>query len=209
MEKENWKNILDTFLDGIDNYIKQHINTMTCDEVYEMYKYMFDVLKKYRGSSNGFTGFSELILFRVVYHILGGDFILGDYRGSRHLKYFVSKDNKLWIGQNVGFDIGLTRKKYPDIVICDMNGNIQTLIQIKLYLTNGKKELQKVIELLRKFRSRYPDMRSLLIIYHYEPRQRSKLINELDTIKNNHNWFYYCILKGNQNKISSVLKSLI
>ena len=145
MRVKNWGKILDEFLQNFDDYIKQHVETITCGEIHKMYTDFFEKIKDYRGNSSGFTGFSELILFRVIYHIIGGNFILETrkYPESTGLKYFVSKNNKFSIGQNIGFSIGSKRKNYPDIVICDESDNIQNIIQIKVYLTNGKREMKK------------------------------------------------------------------
>ena len=200
-------NPLKNFLDELDNYIKQNINNLECNDIFHLYSDYFDSLKDYMGNSNGFTGLSELIIFRVVYHLLGGNFKLEYYDNSNELKYFVSKDNKYWIGENVGFDVGEKRRRYPDIVVCDNNDNVLRYIEIKLYPTNGIKTIDKAIEKMKPFIDKYPEMKAMLIMYKLG--ENSKITVALKNYKNKYKWFDYCLLKDNSEKISKVLGAFL
>ena len=156
------------------------------------------------GNSNGFTGFAELLLFRVIYHLLDDDFEIEDYSDSNELKYFVSRDKKYWIGENVGFDVGGKRRRYPDIIVCDEDNNMLRYIEIKLYPTNGVKTIEGAIKKMMPFIGKYPDMKAMLIMYR-NPGKNSKITAALENYKNKYKWFDYCLLEGNSEKISKVL----
>jgi len=58
----------------MDLFIKNECNTLTCDDAFQMYYHMFYPLRVFRGNSTGFTGYAEFIIFRTLWHVLGGDF---------------------------------------------------------------------------------------------------------------------------------------
>ena len=197
------KNPLKNFLGELDNYIKQNLNDFECDHIFHLYSDYFKALKDYMGNSNGFTGLSELIIFRVVYHLLGGNFERKEYSNSKKLKCFASKDNRYWIGENVKFKF----KIKPDIVVCDGNNNVLRYIEIKLYPTNGVKTIDEAIKKMKTFIDKYPDMKAMLMIYN--PGKNSKITVALKNYKNKYKWFDYCLLKDNSEKISKVLGAFL
>ncbi len=141
--------------------------------------------------------------------MLDGDFEIKHYPSSNDLKYFVSKNNKFWIGENVGFDVGSKRKRYPDIVVCDNDNNVLGYIEIKIYPTNGVKTIDEAIKRMESFKEHYPEMKAMFIMYH-NPGNGSKVVNRLEYHKNKlSGWFDYRLLMNNPEKISIVLSAFL
>src|SRR5574341_84731 len=98
------------FLEEIDSYIKKYLRTWTCSQVHEFYFRFFYDLKEFKGNSNGFTGLSEYLIFRSLYHLLGGSFNRKNISGSNWIYEFESTiNNRMRIGQ--GIPIYLHEKK--------------------------------------------------------------------------------------------------
>jgi len=123
-----------------------------------------------------------------LYHQLGGSFKVHDV--TDELKEFVSESyNNLRIGP-IPFKVG-KRRIYPDISIYHSE-NLLSVIQIKVYLTRGIKEVDREIEILEelKTRSRYPKLQAF---------------RELEKQKNMKEWFNFLILKGNKELLTRKL----
>jgi hypothetical protein len=68
------RNIIKDFLKNLDLFIATNLDTLTCADVYNIYSDFFHDLKQFKGNSSGFTGLSEYTIFRIFYHLLGGNF---------------------------------------------------------------------------------------------------------------------------------------
>jgi len=198
------------FMRELDGYIKKNISSIKCNDIFNMYQNFLDITNEFRGNSNGFTGYSELLLFRTIYHLLDADFKREKYHESG-LYFFVSKKKKIWIGQNIGIEVGASRRKYPDIVVGDMTNGIQGIIQVKIYFTYGRKGVQSEIELLKEFKTKYPNMKSIIILYYHPSPKRNKsvVLDALNEYKGTLSWFDYCILQNNSETIGSILSRII
>ena len=141
MNKTNAKDICKKFLENIDNYIAENWRNIRCADIHDMYFQFSQDLKEFKGNSNGFTGLSEYLVFRFLYHQLGGSFEREQI--TRDLWEFKSS-NDLRIGQSVRVTID-NRKYYPDVVIYKSN-RLMAVIQIKIYLTSGLNEIKEELE---------------------------------------------------------------
>jgi hypothetical protein len=199
-------NIGRRFLEEVDSYIKDNLRTLTCSQIRDFYYRFFDDLKDFKGNSNGFTGLSEYLIFRSLYHLLGGSFKRKKASGSNWIYEFESTiNNRIRIGQSIPVYI-YGKKLYPDITV--YNGDIlKSVAQIKLYLTHGSKEVYDEMEKLKSLRAQFCDMRSLLIIYDLS--KGSKIINELKLLYDKESWFYFTILKGNEYPLIEVLTNAL
>ena len=188
-------------LEEMDKFIKKNYQTLRCSDVFDIYSQFRQSLKDFRGTSSGFTGLSEFLIFRFLYHQLGGSFKIHDV--TNELKEFVSESyNNLRIGP-IPFKVG-KRRIYPDISIYHSE-NLLSVIQIKVYLTRGTKEVDREIEILEelKTRSRYPKLQALLIIF--EVSTEGKIFRELEKQKNTKEWFNFLILKENKELLTKKL----
>jgi hypothetical protein len=105
------------FLEEIDYFIKENLRTLTCSQIYEFYFRFFYDLKDFKGNSNGFTGLSEYLIFRSIFHLLGGSFSRKNAFGSNWISEFESTDdNNICIGQSIPIRID-HKKIYPDITV--------------------------------------------------------------------------------------------
>ena len=151
------------YLEEMDKFIKKNYQTLRCSDVFDIYSQFRQSLKDFRGTSNGFTGLSEFLIFRFLYHQLGGSFKIHDVTDSDELKEFVSESyDNLRIGP-IPFKVG-KRRIYPDISIYHSE-NLLSVIQIKVYLTRGTEEVDREIEILEELKIRYPKLQALLIIF--------------------------------------------
>lgn len=153
------------FLEEIDQYISTRYNKLTCDDIWNIYFQFFQDMKELKGNSNGFTGLSEYLLFRSIYHLLGGSF--KQVKITRDLYEFASKtDENLRISQSTRVDRAITkgRRLYPDIGVTYAR-NLLAVCQVKIYLTQGSKEIQAELEKLDYLKSCYADLNASLLVF--------------------------------------------
>jgi hypothetical protein len=197
---EKGQDIGHKFLSDLDEYLAKSWKTITCDEMADLYYRFFCDLKEFKGNANGFTGLSEYLLFRALYHRLGGDF--EKIRVTHDLFEFVSKDGTIRIGQST--PVNLDKKRYyPDIVIYN-NDKLVSIIQIKIYLTSGRKEIDKEVETLRRIRERYPGVECTLVIFG-AISPASKIAIYLSQRKKDTDGFHSLVLRNNHNSLSKEL----
>jgi len=199
-------NIGRRFLEEVDSYVKTNLRRLTCSQIYDLYYRFFYDLKEFKGNSNGFTGLSEYLIFRSLYHLLGGSFKRKKASGSNWIYEFESTvNNRIRIGQSVPIYIN-GKKLYPDITV--YNGDrLKSVAQIKLYLTRGFKEVYNEMEKFKSLRSKFCDMRGLLIIFDLS--KVGKIINELKEFQDKESWFQFTILKENKNLITEVITNTL
>lgn len=187
------------YLEEMDKFIKKNYQTLPCSDVFDIYSQFRQSLKEFRGTSSGFTGLSEFLIFRFLYHQLGGSFKVHDV--TDELKEFVSESyNNLRIGP-IPFKVG-KRRIYPDISIYHSE-NLLSVIQIKVYLTRGTKEVDREMEILEELKTHYPKLQALLIIF--EASTEGKIFRELEKQKNTKEWFNFLILKENKELLTKKL----
>jgi hypothetical protein len=154
-------NIGRDFLEKIDNFIEKNLRTLTCAKIQEIYNGFFNDLKELKGNSHGFTGLSEYLIFRSLFHLLGGRFEPSKHKWIREFKSTIN--HHIRIGQS--FPIHIHGKKvYPDITVYHAD-RLHAVAQIKIYLTGGSKELFNEITKLKSLRDQFSDMQALLIIF--------------------------------------------
>jgi len=148
------------FLQQMDDYIKRNYKTMTCQEMYNIYKDFFNTLKDFRSNSSGFTGFPEFLVFRFVCHALG-EFQPNSITDDT-MEFVSTTDNKLVIGQSIGMNVNGINKK-PDVLI-KYDGKPISVIEIKT-VTISSKTIDEVIERFNDFKDAYPKLNILLMIF--------------------------------------------
>lgn len=199
---EKFKQLSENFLKDIDDLIKENIESLTCHNIFEIYQDLFDKLKEFKGTSSGFTGFSEFLIFRSFIHVLGG-------------KFTEKKDNKTtttaFIMDKYILEPG-HRKKFanytyePDLLIMDKNNTILGLIEIKIYPTDGVKTINKTVEKFTHIREEFKNAKALFIIFNYTEKQDK----ELERIESeNRDWFKYIILQGTNNLFKDELNNYL
>ncbi len=170
------------YLKDVDKFIKKNYQTLKCDDIFRIYSQFRRLLKDFRGTSGGFTGLSELLIFRFLHHQLGGFFKIHD--ATDELKEFVSESyESLRIGQDIPtpFKVG-KRRVYPDISLYHSE-SLLSVIQIKVYLTRGTEEVDREIEILEGLKTRYRKLQALLIIFE-GLSTKGKIFGKLEKQKN-------------------------
>ncbi len=200
MTNTDTSNIGRKFLEEVDSYLKANCQNLTCADIHDIYFQFFNDLKEFKGNSNGFTGLSEYLIFRLLYHLLGGSF--SQRQITPDLWEFVN--NNLRIGQSSRVTIG-RKRYYPDIVIYNSNELI-ALIQIKVYFTNGLNELNREVKNLEEIKNSYNEMRALLVSF-VGLSERGKILPRLMGIKEAVEWFDFVTLQGNTTLFREVLQN--
>lgn len=190
----------------IDQYISAQYRELTCDDIHRIYFQFFKDMKDFKGNSNGFTGLSEYLLFRSVFHLLGGSF--EPRQITRDLYEFVSTaDEKICISQSTRVNELVTkgRRLYPDIAISYAN-NLLAVCQIKIYLTQGAHEIESELEKLDYLKSCYADLKALLVVF-MAVSNKGKISAYLDTeTSKRRQWFRYQFLQGDKRVLANVLE---
>lgn len=193
------------FLQRMDRYLCQHLNTLKCEDINKIYNQFWKDLKEFKGNAEGFTGLSEFLLFRAVYHLLeqhtGSPFCRRPV--SPDLYEFVNNDFK--IGQSLPITIGNTTRR-PDIVIY-RNPNNPILIgvsEIKVYLTYGKQTIDEAFNNFQNLQNFHPPLQALFIIFGGVSQDMEEYLQQLQT---ENNWFRFLILYNNQNLLAEELRN--
>lgn len=188
------------FLAEVDSYLKTGVKTLTCRDVHDMYFGLFEKLKDYRGTSTGFTGFSEFLVFRFLLNLLRGfrprdltqdtkEFIRGTFR----------------IGQSVTPQSGL--KIRPDILI-EKDQTTIGAVEIKVYV--GSQVVEEAVRCLERLRNTNPEnFCALLLIFHCPKSSRNvsrSIHGQLKVIaEKNRSWFRYVVLGNSNERFAQVL----
>ena len=194
----NKQNIGRMFLAEIDEYLAKNLQNITCADIEQIYSQFFEDLKEYKGNSNGFTGLSEYLIFRLLYHLLGVSFERENAKDSEILWEFYNENYH--IGQGVPIRVD-NKKYYPDIVIYNRKPEkLIAVIEIKIYPTRGQKEIDEILKRFENIRSDpdYQETRALLIIFD-ELSEKGKIPPHLQKRKSEADWFDFLILKNNRN----------
>jgi|GEM_PF-1715007 len=193
-----------TFLTQMDAFLAANWQHLTCDDIYRVYDQFFNDLKDFKGNAYGFTGLSEYLVFRFLYHQLGGSF--RRERITRDLSDFVGKSNAWRIGQSIPVRVGdRHRRCLPDIVLYQED-RLMMAIQVKLYLTAGVSEVRREAATFAELRALNPgDFRALLLIYSHSLSGRGSVRQELAGHKNASDWFDFVVLKGNHERLADRL----
>jgi hypothetical protein len=195
MENKTFQIIVDEFLQGIDKYIRENINTLSCHDIWKIYYHLFFKLKEIKGTSSGFTGFSELLIFRFMFHLLNG-FEVKKY--TNDTRYFLNKPFTMY--QSVrplktDMDIDIS----PDILITKANKPVAA-IEIKLYLPGGKQTVTEAFNRLDRLQELNPSgfFGQLLIFTYKKPKRvnNKSIYAELVLLQERNPWFSFLILRN-------------
>lgn len=191
------------FFHMIDQYISKRYCKLTRDDIHRIYFQFSQDMKDFKGNSNGFTGLSEYLLFRLVFHLLGGSFERRQI--TRDLYEFVSKaGDKLRISQSTPVN-EKEKRLYPDIAISYAE-NLLAICQVKTYLTRGKCEIESEFKKLDYLKSRYAHLKALLVVF-MAVSNKGKILEYLNNETSQRGkWFRYLFLQGDKRVLANVLK---
>jgi hypothetical protein len=200
------------FLDNLDKFLRENWHELTCKDIYNLYFTFWENLKKFKGNSGGFTGLSEYLIFRFLFHYLGGNFKREAFSDETYK--FVRKDCS--IGHNLAISVGDSKKCEPDIVVWqggELNlENLQAVIQIKIFFVKGLKTIKEVMdEFEQQMQANSSGFRALLITYDHKVKDEvnSPIRQELKRLRQEKGWFSYVVLQDIDKPFKDILdKSL-
>lgn len=149
------------WLKSVDNHIAENINKLTCNDIKEIYFSLFGELKRWRSGSSGFTGFSEFLVFRSLYHTIGEIFTAIE-TGKIGTDPVIFRSENYEIGQNVKIPLD-GKNRFPDIYV-RQNGKLISIIQIKIVTGGGEKQIAREVETFKLFKKSFPDIRGIFIV---------------------------------------------
>lgn len=195
-------NIGRKFLTEMDAFLAANWHHLTCDDIYRFYDRFFNDLKDFKGNAYGFTGLSEYLVFRFLYHQLGGSF--RRERITDELSNFVGKSKAWRIGQSIPVRVGDGHRRcLPDIVLYQED-RLMMAIQVKLYAAMN--EVRREAATFAELRAENPgDFRALLLIYSHSLSGRGSVRQELARHKADNDWFDFVVLRGNHESLAKRL----
>ena len=184
----------------LDEHIARNLHKLTCNNIKEMYFSLFGELKRWRSSSSGFTGFSEFLVFRTLYHTIGETFEAVE-TGDIGTDPIIFKSENYEIGQNVKRKLNEVNK-FPDIYI-ERKGKLVSIIQVKIVTGGGEKQITREVETFKLFRKSYPDIKGLFIVLikqNFTEHKKQRLMEA---------GYRTVVLEDNGTLISDVLKGIV
>ncbi|MEW5552151.1 hypothetical protein ABGT22_19805 [Peribacillus frigoritolerans] len=196
----------------MDNYIKQNLHKITCNEIFEIKKDFYKIVESLSGNTANLTGITELLIYRFLYHALGMTKRVNN-------KTVQNRSKSLSMGKRFTGRNGKTQE--PDLVI-EQDGIIEYLFSIKNLLntttpTNNERESTLVQELLIKNNGVYTtafqdifridnirhegnsDFKSITIVFSEIPPRHQKAI---ELIHKQFEWHQFLILENNNNSFT-------
>jgi len=110
---------------------------------------------------------------------------------TRDLLGFFSKDHFFLLGQSIPIKLG-NIKKYPDVSLLKKE-ELLRIVQIKLYLTSGIKEINKEYNDFEQMKIKFNNLKCLLLVFGLVPRSE-KIRNRIAELNRGNNGFRSIIL---------------
>ncbi len=176
--------------DKIDQYLNFNYDKLTTRDISNLYYGVFDAQKHLRGSSGGFTGFSEFLIFRLLVYTLEKDIKLNFKpeitKDSSHTLTFTC-DNKSKFKLTQGIDPHNDKIKIrPDILI--LKDEIPySAAEIKVWLTERMTTALTAVERLRSIYEQNPKKCRCALFIFATVDNNKKLLEELETLQNDAN----------------------
>lgn len=191
------QSIVTEFLKNLDKYLKDEFKQLQCRDVAKIYSTLFGELKRYRGTSTGFDGLTELIIFRFLIHQLGGNF--KEIRINDLTSQF-SRGNLL-LRQGLPIDEKRPPKK-PDISLFKEN-KLAAVIEIKSHIKD-ERTYDVAVDILGKIREDH-DVRALLI--SFSPDNITKrCCKKMHDQRASNPWFDWVVLEKDERLLCEVLE---
>ena len=173
------------FLDELEKFIEEKLDRITCKDVYNLYFGFFELLKERTGSSGGFTGLSEVIVFMILKKMI-------EKKYGEMTRSILTKDTYYFANSRFAIGRGLTirfnkQAKRPDISIwkdqnpLDSKGRIKIpdgVIKVKIYPTSGISTVKEAFENLKKMREKAHESFKGMLIFLIKPGSRSEQLIE-------------------------------
>jgi len=193
-------NIAKNFVADMDRFIAENLQNLKCKDISDIYSQFSNYLREFRGTSSGFTGLSEFLIFRCLYYQLGGNL-------ERNAVTNEFSNGNIRIGQSILITMG-ERRIRPDITIYhsdELTDELIAVIQIKVYLTRGEKEVSNEIKTLKELKEHNQKLQTLLIIFFLS--EKGKIFRALlKEQQKNKEWFNFLILEKNNESLMQKLQ---
>lgn len=198
----------------LDNQIKENLNSWTCNDVRSVYFDWWHEQKWWRTTSSNFGGYSEFLIFRLLYHVLEemGEKFQPKRLGVSGSDPVIFRSEKYEIGNGNSLRINGKLLK-PDIYVKDIiTDKILVIIEIKITtgsLTGinergerkgGKWGINAMVKRLGQYRPICDSL--LLIVFNWQSYKKHKA--EIDR-----EWFSNIVLEDESRLLKEVLLELM
>ena len=155
------------FLKAIDRHIATNYRTMSCSNLAAVFWDTFEAMKEETGTSGGFPGLTEYLLFRFVYHSMGARFErelrTGATQGCLVFRDVAAPSMILSRCQRFKLPSGGAT---PDVTV-SVNDKVVAAFEAKVYPTKGASGMKDEVEKLARLRRSRgaPDMRAMIVVF--------------------------------------------
>ncbi len=194
----NAQSIVTNFLKDLDKYLEDHFKQLKCRDIGKIYSTLYDDLKHYRGTSTGFDGLTEFIIFRFLIHQLGGNF---EEIPKTRLTSEFSRGNLLL---RQGRPIDKKRLDHsPDITLFK-NENLVAVIEIKAHIKD-ERTYNEAMEIITEIKNVKNDIRALLIIFS-PANITSKCWQKMHDQRASYPWFDWVVLEEDEGLLYEIVE---
>ncbi|MFC0476778.1 hypothetical protein ACFFHF_16370 [Robertmurraya beringensis] len=202
----------------LDSYLKQNLNTVTCDELFKLKKDFYGMFDSLSNNTANLTGFTELIIFRYLYHAF-------NMTGEVINRTVHNGDTSISIGKRFNGKNG--KYQEPDIVV-EQDGRIEYLFSIKNILstvapTENEKRSKLVQQLIKTngvctvaiqdiFRidnirhDKHEDFKSITVVFsEIAPRHQ----RAVELIRGQFEWHRFLVLENNHKPFVKELEDIL
>lgn len=186
------------FLGEVDRYLKEHWQTVTGNDLFQIYMGLLRASQALRGNSSGWTGLAPFLLLRVLYFQLGGAARQGPGESA-----FSTATGDIRFGESLPVTLGFQSKR-PDMALF-RGDKLLGALQIKEHLGKGVEELLEAAKLLEAIRFAHDEMRGVLVCFPRLPEQ-GQMWFDFTRSKGNRGWLDLLLLEGNKDRIADRLR---
>jgi len=169
---------VNSMIKAIDQFISENLNNLRAYDLYEFYRTLFNELKKFFGGSWGFDGVTEVLIFRLLHHLIGEKEKVIEVTSDLRAYYY--EERNIVLGAGLPLKIG-ERKIWPDIIVYESEVNdplkivkLKSVLEIKAYPQGGLKSIKNMVERLKMIHNYYPDAKLALIVYSLPVKNKNK-----------------------------------
>ena len=202
-------------LGELDRYIYEKIDELRGIELSYFYNRLAkDLRDDYFGGTWGFQGYLELIIYRILYHLLEEKYGSPSQKAAtKIIKVFYYDNGGIVLGAGVPVKIGETRI-WPDIIIYHpktiTNHEVKdisilySVIEIKAAFR--MKDVRRDVKRLMKIYENYNSIHNALIVYGHDSEKRSA--NEILNVLNLPDYIDFIYLKDDRRTLKEIFEKL-
>ncbi|MFJ5622937.1 hypothetical protein ACIQD3_09400 [Peribacillus loiseleuriae] len=171
---------IERFFEDLDVYLEQNINTISCDELANLYFRFIAKIESYFANTRDFTGLTEFIIFRALHHLFSEEINKGE------LELIAN---------------ALVGKRQPDIVL-RYNNEFYTVISVKSNMDTGYSRITKDFNKTQELAEQYHNIKTLTI--SFDNKVTTGQIKFMETKRSENPFYNFIFLRKNPMKFKDI-----